>query len=330
MVKIKLNLPTGVSVDRSLINCFKVDGVVYAVFDAASIGSMGLPIILVSKFENNRLVKIANADEWTKVKGYLKEIISGVKKESVKLENVVDADEIYYTQLTLPVASFDALKNSYNENIVEDNSVNLNGIDSNQQVNSAPTQEVPIPNNVNATISPIETPVQQTPSEPELPNVEVNSQTESNLSPSNNGINDAQIVGLNPNANIQDNLNSPVVTNENPILNEEKIIENPLVSDSSNLNSVQSIPSSDVPVANSLLNDNSLPVLELPKEQATNDVSKPEIDNIAQSEPSISNSNISNVEMSNNTKDDFSDEKEEFLKFWSEFFDKMIEKIKNN
>lgn len=113
MAKLKLTLPTGTVEEKSLINAFKVDNASYVVFDAESVGSMGLPIILVSKFDNNRLTKIVDANEWTSVKGHLKNIIAGTKMEFIPVSDALEADEVYYTQLTLPVVSFDALKKAY-------------------------------------------------------------------------------------------------------------------------------------------------------------------------------------------------------------------------
>ncbi len=113
MAKIKLDLPTGVVDEKSLLNAFSVNDNSYVILDAESVGSMGLPIILVSKYVEKRLIKITDAQEWTNVKGYLKEIISGINKEYITLPETLNADEIYYTQLTLPVASFDILKSSY-------------------------------------------------------------------------------------------------------------------------------------------------------------------------------------------------------------------------
>lgn len=119
MARIKLNLPTGVVEEKSLLTAFKVDDNSYIIFDAESVGSMGLPIILVCKYYSDRVNKITDADEWTRVKGHLKEIISGVAKEYISIPNSLNVDEVYYTQLTLPVASFDVLKSSYDPKIEE-------------------------------------------------------------------------------------------------------------------------------------------------------------------------------------------------------------------
>lgn len=115
MGRIKLNLVSGAVVEKPLVNAFKVNENSYVVLDNEMNGSMGLPIILVSKLQNNMLSKIADANEWQSVKDYLKNIISGNTMEYIKLSNELAAEDIYYTQLTLPVSSFDALKNAYVE-----------------------------------------------------------------------------------------------------------------------------------------------------------------------------------------------------------------------
>ena len=57
MEKIKLNLVSGAIVEKPLINAFKANNMSYVVLDNEMNGSMGLPIILVCKLENNKLVK---------------------------------------------------------------------------------------------------------------------------------------------------------------------------------------------------------------------------------------------------------------------------------
>jgi len=113
MGKIKLNLVSGAVVEKPLINAFKANNSNYVVLDNEINGSMGLPIILVCKFENNKLIKIVDQNEWNIVKEYLKNIIAGNQIEFIKISNELVADDIYYTQLTLPVPSYDALKNAY-------------------------------------------------------------------------------------------------------------------------------------------------------------------------------------------------------------------------
>lgn len=113
MGKIRINLASGANSEKPLINAFLENNNSYVVLDNEMNGSMGLPIILVSKLENNKLVKITDQSEWQIVKEYLKNIIAGNKVEFIKINNEILADDIYYTQLTLPVPSFDALKNAY-------------------------------------------------------------------------------------------------------------------------------------------------------------------------------------------------------------------------
>ena len=111
MTKIKLSLPSGSEVEKTVLSYFN-NGGNYLVLDAESVGSMGLPIILVSKV-SDKVEKIVDQNEWQQVKGYLKNIISGGQTTYLATPDSIPADETYYTQLTLPVASFDALKNFY-------------------------------------------------------------------------------------------------------------------------------------------------------------------------------------------------------------------------
>lgn len=113
MGKIKLNLVSGAVVEKPLINAFRANNFEYVILDNEMNGSMGLPIILVCKLENGKLIKIEDQNEWQVVKEYLKNIIAGSEVELVKVPNVLPANDIYYTQLTLPLPSFDALKKAY-------------------------------------------------------------------------------------------------------------------------------------------------------------------------------------------------------------------------
>lgn len=112
MSKIKLSLPSGSGVEKTVISYFNNNGN-YLILDAESVGSMGLPIILVSKVDNDKVIKISDQNEWQQVKAHLKTIISGGQMTYLKAPESLPADEVYYTQLTLPVASFDTLKSSY-------------------------------------------------------------------------------------------------------------------------------------------------------------------------------------------------------------------------
>ena len=130
MGKIKLKLVSGAVVEKPLINAFKANNNSYIVLDNEMNGSMGLPIILVCKFENNKLTKIIDQNEWQIVKEYLKNIIAGNQIEFISVDNELVADDIYYTQLTLPVPSFDALKNAYKvEEKIEEIPVNNTSVE---------------------------------------------------------------------------------------------------------------------------------------------------------------------------------------------------------
>ena len=96
MSKIRVNLTSGNVFEKPLVTCFQGTSANYVVFDNEMNGSMGLPIICISKLNGNRLEKIFDQSEWASVK-----------------ENLSAQDD-FFTQLTLPVASFDVLKRSYN------------------------------------------------------------------------------------------------------------------------------------------------------------------------------------------------------------------------
>ena len=135
MGKIRLNLTSGASTEKILMSAFNVDGSSYVILDNEVNGSMGLPIILVCKLDNNKLVKITDQEEWGKVKEYLKNIIAGNNYDYIPLENEISADDIYYTQLTLPVPSFDALKNSYKLESKEEVTMENNSVEANESTN---------------------------------------------------------------------------------------------------------------------------------------------------------------------------------------------------
>lgn len=113
MSKVKLNLVSGTVQERELVTAFNYDNVKYVIFDAESTGSMGLPIILVGKEVYGKVVGITEADEWRNTKDCLKKIIAGEQVDYAAVSEELKADDIYYRQLTLPIASFDILKSSY-------------------------------------------------------------------------------------------------------------------------------------------------------------------------------------------------------------------------
>lgn len=113
MAKINIAKPTGNIEALELLTAFKADGMTYIIFNSDKIGSMGLPIIYISKYENGKLEKVSDSNEWQNVKNYLKGIINGTNFEYVKVDASLNADEAYYMPLTLPQASFDLISSRY-------------------------------------------------------------------------------------------------------------------------------------------------------------------------------------------------------------------------
>ena len=74
---------------------------------------MGYPIIGISRLNNTTAEKITDQGEWASVKENLKTIISGTPLPYVNVPDVLTATDDFFTQLTLPQASFDVLKSSY-------------------------------------------------------------------------------------------------------------------------------------------------------------------------------------------------------------------------
>ena len=111
--KIKINLTSGNVVEKPLVTCFKGTNGNYIVFDNETNGSMGLPIICISKFNGTTAEKIFDQNEWASVKENLKTIIAGTALPYLNVPDSITAQDDFFTQLTLPVASFDLLKNVY-------------------------------------------------------------------------------------------------------------------------------------------------------------------------------------------------------------------------
>ena len=113
MKKINVTLTSGGVVLKPLVTAFKGSAGEYVVLDNEVNGSMGLPIILVSKLENNRLVKITDKNEWSTVKEILRNIIAGNQMDYIDVADNIGGDDVFFSQLTLPAASFETLKNNY-------------------------------------------------------------------------------------------------------------------------------------------------------------------------------------------------------------------------
>lgn len=112
MEKIKINTVSGMNLEKPLVTAFKSNTGEYVVFDNEMNGTMGLPIILVTKLVNNSLSLIPDT-EWNSVKEVLRLIISGNQVDYISVAESISAEDNFFKQLTLPVASFEALKNNY-------------------------------------------------------------------------------------------------------------------------------------------------------------------------------------------------------------------------
>ena len=169
--KIKINLVSGSSLEKPLVSAFKSNNAIYVVFDNEINGTMGLPIILVSKLENNKLTKIVDQNEWAAVKETLRMIIAGNQVDYVIVDPVFSADDVFFMQLTLPVASFDALKNNYRPNANNAAPVageaSLGGTDLNAPVAPNPAESM-VPPMPSAPVMPTAGDVSQ-PVSPEVP-----------------------------------------------------------------------------------------------------------------------------------------------------------------
>lgn len=111
--KVKISLASGNFVEKPVVTCFKGNNATYLILDNEANGQMGYPIICISRLNNNVLEKITDQGEWTSVKESLKTIISGTSPAYVSVPEGLTAQDDFFTQLTLPVASFDLLKNAY-------------------------------------------------------------------------------------------------------------------------------------------------------------------------------------------------------------------------
>ncbi len=303
MGKIKLNLASGTIIEKPLICAFKANNMDYIVLDNELNGSMGLPIILVCKLENNKVTKIADQNEWQIVKEYLKNIIAGNQINFIKIPASLMADDIYYTQLTLPIPSFDALKKSYNieestsatsneTTIMDINTNTLNAptsapISPNPAVSaptpninptpSAPIMDNPAPINPAPQIDPF-SPVGTTPVMPQTPS-NVTPQPSEPIAP----VSEPALVTPSPTPEVNMNLNAPVVD--------------------------IAMPSSPMP--------QTPPVVENP----TNVIANPNV-GVEQVTPGL----VNNQSVSNGTSI-FQEQKESFLQACENMFDALVQKF---
>jgi len=117
--KIKINLTNGSIVEKPLVSAFAGTNGNYVILDNETNGSMGLPVVCVSKLNGTALEKIFDQNEWGAVKENLKTIIGGGQLNYLAVADSLTAQDDFFTQLALPVASFDLLKNAYKPPVVE-------------------------------------------------------------------------------------------------------------------------------------------------------------------------------------------------------------------
>ncbi len=139
MEKLKINTVSGNVLEKPIVTAFKSNGGEYVVLDNEMNGTMGLPIILVSKLENGSLVIVPDS-EWNAVKEALRLIISGNQMEYVNVGNVLSSEDTFFKQLTLPVASFETLKNSYKPVVHEEVTLETPEVNVEPVVQATPVQ----------------------------------------------------------------------------------------------------------------------------------------------------------------------------------------------
>ena len=185
MEKLKINTMAGGVLEKPLVTAFKSGSGEYVVVDNEMNGTMGLPIILVSKLVNNTLSLIPDS-EWNSVKEALRLIISGNQVDYISVPEAINAEDMFFKQLTLPVASFEALKNNYKPVVLGNVSVKpeVQVAPAHQEIMSAP-EVTPMAGPVTPEVTPMQSevvnPVKMqnvniAPSAPVMPSAPVESQ----------------------------------------------------------------------------------------------------------------------------------------------------------
>ncbi len=167
MSKVKITTVSGTILEKPVITCFKNNIGTYLVLDNEKNGTMGLPIILVCRLFQGKLSKIIDQGEWQSVKEELKSIIANKTAQYEAVPNELNADDVYYTQLTLPVNSFDILKSSY-QAPAEQTTIVENTIPE-TQIPVEPTPIAPVVNEPVQNTPVVETVMQEPVVAPEIP-----------------------------------------------------------------------------------------------------------------------------------------------------------------
>lgn len=310
MGKIKLNLESGAVVEKPLINAFRANNFEYVILDNEMNGSMGLPIILVCKLDNGKLIKIEDQNEWQMVKEYLKNIIAGSQVELVKVPNVLPANDVYYTQLTLPVPSFDALKKAYTVAGSETETAEVVETPVSEQpameTPVAPvTQDVAPTPNVAPEVTPEVpeaaenvTPVEETPQVDITPNISDTKEVADN----NASVESTPVVDLGiPNAPVMDN---PAPINPAPDATIDLNAPIPVFGDVKE----ESSNTDDAPIA---------PALETPAAENV----EPATEDVSENEPVVS------IAPESENESPFKEQKEAFMQACENMFDALVQKF---
>ncbi len=303
MGRIKISLVSGAVVEKALLNAFKVADNSYVVLDNEMNGSMGLPIILVSKIDNNRLVKITDQNEWTAVKEHLKNIIAGNAMEFINIPAEMSGDDVYYTQLTLPLPSFDALKNAY---VVNESTQNA---EANPEV-APQVAETP-------EVAPVETPQVETVTPEVTPTVEVTPSVEAVSPEVTPVVPDAPQVAETPEVSLESAIGD--IGNIGEVTSTETPVDAPNVDiniPTPEVTPVETPTVEPAPSVEPVIPDVSIPE---PTPAVTPQV-EPEITPTPTIEPSV---DINNVV----TEDSYKEEKEAFLKACENMFDALVQKF---
>lgn len=115
MDKVRVITSSGTINDRPVLCAFTNNSGKYVVFDNEIVGSKGSPIILVCKILNdNKLVKIADDAEWGTAKESLLNIGNGKPVDFCSFKpGSIEAEDVYYRQLTVNFEYFEKFKTSY-------------------------------------------------------------------------------------------------------------------------------------------------------------------------------------------------------------------------
>ena len=163
-MKLKINLASGSFVEKNLLTAFKSNTGSYVIFDAEKTDSTGLPVIMVSKLQDNVVSNIIDANEWTTVKESLRGIVSGSPVEYISVNQELSGEDVFYKQLTLPVAYFDTLKNNYSVPTVQAETVPVNPTGNADVANVMPSVDNSQP------VTPVDT-TAVTPEMPQMPDI---------------------------------------------------------------------------------------------------------------------------------------------------------------